>query len=138
MTSLFNVLDNGYKHKKQKQKQLGNYILDESLSNHNHQTYYDPKDKKKILFNVTGTRATASDWLNNINLGLGISFKESKRYKESHHGLREAKKKYNAQNAVVTAHSKGGLIANYISSRGDKVITLIGDHRTTVINHGKK
>ena len=98
--------------------------MDEQLSNKHYQTYYDPKDKKKLLFNVTGTRATASDWLNNINLGLGIGFKESKRYKEAHHALREAKKKYNVENATVTGHSKGGRIANDISSKGDSVLTL--------------
>jgi len=46
MTTLYDVLCNGYKDKKQKSKQLGDYVLDESLSNHNHQTYYNPKDKK--------------------------------------------------------------------------------------------
>ena len=104
MTTLYDVLSNGYKDKKKKSKQLGNYVMDESLSNKNHQIYYDNKNKK-LLFNVTGTRPTVSDWLNNVNLGLGIGFKESKRYKESHHALREAKQKYNAKNAVVTAHS---------------------------------
>ena len=123
MTTLFDVLNNGYKDKKKKSKNLGGYVMDEQLSNKHYQTYYDPKDKK-LLFNVTGTRATASDWLNNINLGLGISFKESKRYKEAHHALREAKKKYNVENATVTGHSKGGLISNYISSKGDNVCLL--------------
>jgi len=66
MTTLFEVFNNGYKDKKKKSKQLGDYVLDESLSNRNHQTYYDGKNKK-LLFNVTGTRPTASDWLNNIN-----------------------------------------------------------------------
>ena len=130
MTTLFDVLSNGYKDKKKKSKNLNGYVMDEQLSNKHYQTYYDPKDKKKILFNVTGTRATASDWLNNINLGLGIGFKESKRYKEAHHALREAKQKYNVENATVTGHSKGGYIANHISSKNDKVITL--DKATTI------
>ena len=101
------------------------------FSNKHYQTYYDPKNKK-LIFNVTGTRPTASDWLNNINLGLGIGFKESKRYKESHHALREAKQKYNVQNATVTGHSKGGLISNYISSKGDNVVTL--DAAQSILN----
>ena len=91
MTTLFDVSSNGYKDKKKKSKNLGGYVMDEQLSNKHYQTYYDPKDKK-LLFNSTGTRQTAGDWLNNINLGLGIGFKESKRYKEAHHALREAKK----------------------------------------------
>ena len=89
MTTLYDVLCNGYKDKKQKSKQLGDYVLDESLSNHNHQTYYNPKDKK--LFNVTGTH-NAHDWLTNIKLATGVGYKESDRYKQSHAALRNAKK----------------------------------------------
>ena len=128
MTTLYDVLSNGYKHKKQKSKQLGDYVMDESLSNHNHQTYYNPKDKK-ILFNVTGAH-NAHDWLTNIKLGLGIGYKESDRYKQSHKALREAKRKYNSQNAVVVGHSQGAATAQYISSKGDRVLTL--DRWTTI------
>ena len=76
--------------KKKKSKQLGDYVMDESLSNHNHQTYYNPKDKK-LLFYVTGTH-NAHDWLTNIMLATGIGYKESNRYKQSHAALRNAKK----------------------------------------------
>ena len=61
MTTLFDVLSNGYKDKKKKSKQLEDYVMDESLINHNHQKYFNPKDKK-LLFNVTGTN-NAADWL---------------------------------------------------------------------------
>ena len=122
MTSFYDVLDNGYKHKKQKQKQLGNYILDESLSNHNHQTYYDPNNNK-LLFNVTGTH-NSKDWLTNLKLASGIGYKESDRYKQSHKALRDAKQKYNSQNAVIVGHSQGGATAQNISSKGDRVLTL--------------
>ena len=128
MTTLYDVLSNGYKDKKKKSKQLGNYVMDEELSNKNHQTYYDPKNKK-LLFNITGTH-NSQDWLTNIKLGLGIGYKESDRYKQSHAALRNAKQKYGINNATVTAHSQGGLTANYISSKGDKVITL--DKATTI------
>ena len=47
MTTLFDVLNNGYKDKKKKSKNLGGYVMDEQLSNKHYQTYYDPKDKKK-------------------------------------------------------------------------------------------
>ena len=113
MSTLFDVLSNGYKDKKKKSKQLGNYVMDEELSNKNHQTYYDDKNKK-LLFNVTGTRV-AGDWLTNIKLGLGVGYKESDRYKQSHTALREAKRKYNSQNAVVVGHSQGAATAQYLS-----------------------
>jgi len=44
MTTLFDVLSNGYKDKKKKSKNLGGYVMDEQLSNKHYQTYYNQKD----------------------------------------------------------------------------------------------
>lgn len=118
--SFYSVLKSGYKD--QPRKRIGKYFLDEQLSSDNNQVYYNPK-KKKLLYNVTGTH-NLQDWGTNAKLFTGIGFKESDRYKQSHQGLREAKKKYGVQNATVTGHSQGGYTAGLISSAGDKVITL--------------
>ena len=118
--TLHEVIKNSYS--KHKSPQLGGYEYDAMLSNHNHQTYYNPKTRK-LLFSVTGSH-NGSDWLNNAKLLAGIGFKESNRYKESHKTLRDAKKKYNVANAIVTGHSQGGYTAQHISSAGDKVLTL--------------
>ena len=66
----------------------------------------------------------------NLKLATGIGYKESDRYKQSQKALRKAKQKYGINNATLTAHSQGGLTANYISSKKDKVITL--DKATTI------
>ena len=124
--SLYDVLKNGYS--KKKKNNLNGYILDSSLSNKNHQTYYNPKDKK-LVFNVNGTNR-ATDWITNLKLATGLGYKESDRYKDSHKAIRDAKKKYSVNNATVTGHSQGGLTAQYISSKGDKVVTL--DKATTI------
>jgi len=84
---------------------------------------------KNLLFNVTGTH-NAGAWLTNVQIATGIGYKKSDRYKQSHKALRDAKQKYGINNATLTAHSQGGLTANYISSKGDKVITL--DKATTL------
>ena len=118
--TLHQIVKNSYA--KNKANQMGGYEYDQQLSNHNHQVYYNPKDKK-LLFSVTGSH-NASDWLNNIKLGLGYGFKQSNRYKESHQTLRDAKKKYNINNATVVGHSQSGYTAQHISSAGDKVLTL--------------
>jgi hypothetical protein len=118
--SFFSVLKNGYKD--QPKKRLGKYILDEQLSNDNNQVYYNPK-KNKLLYNVTGTH-NSRDWITNAKLFTGVGFKESDRYKQSHQGLREAKRKYGIDNATITGHSQGGYTASLISSSGDKVLTL--------------
>ena len=121
--TVHDILKNGYDYTKNKQKgRLRGYILDEALSNHNHQTYYHPI-KKKLLFNVNGTH-NANDWITNAKLAIGKGYKESKRYQESHSALREAKAKYNTDRATVTGHSQGGATAGYISSKQDRVITL--------------
>jgi len=65
-----------------------------------------------------------------VQIATGIGYKKSDRYKQSHKALRDAKQKYGINNATLTAHSQGGLTANYISSKGDKVITL--DKATTL------
>lgn len=117
---LYEVLKNSYA--KNKSPQMGGFEYDQQLSTHNHQVYYD-KEKKQLLFSVTGSH-NASDWLNNLKLGLGIGFKQSNRYKDSHKALRDAKAKYNVQNATVVGHSQGGYTAQHISSAGDKVLTL--------------
>ena len=48
MTTLFDVLNNGYKDKKKKSKNLNGYVMDEQLSNKHYQTYYDPKRIKSF------------------------------------------------------------------------------------------
>lgn len=130
--SLHDVLKTGYDYAKGRKKGINKleqqgYILDKSLSNHNHQTYYN-KDKNKVLFNVNGTH-NAGDWITNLKLGLGIGYKESDRYKQSDKALKAAKQKYNTD-AIVSGHSQGGLTANYIASKNDQVITL--DKATTI------
>ena len=49
MTTLFDVLSNGYKDKKKKSKNLNGYVMDEQLSNKHYQTYYDPKRIKNYF-----------------------------------------------------------------------------------------
>lgn len=120
--ALYDVLSNGYNATGSRKGNLHGYVLDNDLSDKNNQVYYHPK-KKKLLYNVNGT-SSAGDWITNAKLGLGIGYKESNRYKQSHAGLRKAKEKYHVANATVTGHSQGGLTANYISSKGDNVMTL--------------
>jgi len=120
--SLHKVLKNGYA--KDKEERLNGYILDKSLSNDLHQTYYHPQ-KKKLLYNVRGTKPTnLGDWITDAKLLFGKGFKESDRYKEAHKGLRDAKAKYGTDSATVVGHSLGGQISNYIGGGNDKVITL--------------
>ena len=80
MTSFHDILANGYS--KDKKNNLNGYKLDDELSNHNHQVYYHP-EKKKLLYNVTGTH-NAEDIIDDIRLATGFGFKKTKPVSYTH------------------------------------------------------
>jgi len=113
--SLYSVLQNSYK----PQKTLGDYVLDESLSNGNQQVYYRPRDKK-LLFSIAGTH-NLSDVGTDLYLAGG-NLKSTSRYKEAQNALEKAKNKYHTD-ATIVGHSLGGSVGQYIASPTDKVIS---------------
>jgi len=121
MTSFHDILANGYS--KDKKNNLNGYKLDDELSNHNHQVYYHP-EKKKLLYNVTGTH-NAEDIIDDIRLATGFGFKKTKRYNEEKETLKRSKQKYGTDNAILTGHSLGGAYTSYISDpKLDQVFNL--------------
>ena len=117
MVQLYNIVNNGYKHKDTK---YDGFELDPTLSNGNNQLYVNKKEKK-LIYNTTGTH-NLKDWGTNFYLGLG-KLKDTKRYKDAHQGIRDAKTKYTGYNSIITGDSLGGAIARGISSKGDSVIS---------------
>ena len=132
MTDFYEILKTGYS--KNKKDKIGDYVLDKELSDHNNQIYYN-KRNNQLLHNINGTNSLY-DWADNLKLAFGKyspigGFKESTRYKTSHQKLRDAKKKYGVDSAIVTGHSQAGFTASNIASHDkDKVITL--DKATTL------
>jgi hypothetical protein len=96
------------------------FIIDKDLSNHNQQTWYNPKEKK-LIYNVSGTH-NIKDWGVNAYL-LGGKLKQTKRYQQAHQGLRQAKEKYSVP-ALVTGSSLGGSIASSIGQKDDRIVTF--------------
>jgi hypothetical protein len=97
------------------------WIHDQNLSNDEFSTFYHP-EKRKMIFTVAGTHK-ASDWGTDVALAFG-RLKDTDRYKRAHSAIRIAKEKYKPRKTIVTGHSLGSSIAQYISSKGDKVIGL--------------
>ena len=125
--NLSKVLKVGYKSKEKQGQVLKRYgyDIDNQLSNADEQVYYN-KDKKKLLYNVTGSHSGA-DIITDGFLALG-HLKDTTRYKNADEGLKKAKAKYNVQNATVTGHSLGASVVQGISGSEDKVFSLNGGY----------
>lgn len=120
--NLYDVLKAGYGTKKDQTTRLqkNGYNLDDSLSNHNQQVYFNPTNKK-MIFNVTGTH-NLSDWGTDLYLAAG-KLKDTNRYKQADKRFKEAKLKYKPLKTSVVGNSLGGTIAGYIGGRDDNIIT---------------
>jgi hypothetical protein len=119
--TLYEALKSSYNPKKKNNLGKNGYALDSGLSNGNQQVYYN-KDKKKLLYTVTGTH-NLKDWATDAYLAFG-GLKNTNRYKEADKTLKLAKEKYKPINTTVAGHSLGGSIAQYVGSKNDKVLTL--------------
>lgn len=121
--NLAKVLKLGYANKKKQGKVMNKYgyKIDSQLSNDNQQVYYNP-DKKKLLMNVTGTHKS-QDYITDARLALG-GLKNTQRFKEADTTLQKAKDKYKENKVVLTGHSLGGSIVNYIKKPDDELYAL--------------
>jgi len=117
------VLKLGYATEKKQGKVMNKYgyKIDNDLSNDNQQVYYNP-DKKKLLYNVTGTHKV-QDYITDARLALG-GLKNTQRYKEAEKTLQKAKDKYKENKVVITSHSLGASIGNYIKKPDDELYAL--------------
>lgn len=116
---LKDVIKNSYA--KNKSKSLKGYNLDEDLSNHNQQVYFNPNDKK-LLYSITGTHNLA-DVGTDLMLGLG-RIKNTKRYKEAEDTLKNAKMKYGVNSATIASHSLGSSIGGLVGSGDDTIYSV--------------
>ena len=113
--------DNNEQHQ-QKMKKNG-YAYDSMLSSKNEKVYYNPT-QNKLLVSVAGTdKFSPRDIITDVYLGLG-KLQDTSRYKHAHQTIRDAKKKYNVQNATLVGHSMGASVISYAGSKGDTIYTL--------------
>lgn len=117
---LHDVIKNSYANNKA--KSMKGYNLDEKLSNHNQQVYYNPSNNK-LLYSVTGTHNLA-DVGTDLYLAGG-HLKDTNRYKEADRTLKLAKQKYGVNKALIASHSLGASISGYIANPDvDSIYTL--------------
>ena len=122
---LYNALNNTYASKKKQKKAFVNqgYVYDSDLSNHEHQVYFNPNDKK-LLYTIKGTNMfSPKDIGTDLYLAVG-KLKDTNRFKQEKSTLEKARKKYNPSNTTVSGHSLGSSLSSYIAGKNDKVIGL--------------
>ena len=122
--NLYEVLNASHQSEQKKKEALKRfgYNYDSMLSNKNNSTYYNP-ETQKLLFAVKGTDPTSpADIFTDVALLAGF-LKNTNRYKDSKHLLKEAKHKYNQDKTTIIGYSLGGAIASGIKSAGDEVYT---------------
>jgi hypothetical protein len=101
------------------------YTLDRELSNDNQQFYYN-KNNGKLINTIAGTH-NIKDIGTDIWLAAG-KLQNTSRYKQAERRLETAKAKYKPKHTTITGHSLGSSIAQTLSSKGDKTVTLDGGY----------
>ena len=130
---LHKVLKLSYDNNEQHQQNMkkNGYAYDSMLSSKNEKVYYNPT-QNKLLVSVAGTdKFSPQDIITDVYLGLG-KLQDTSRYKHAHQTIRDAKKKYNVNNATLAGHSLGGSIVSYAGSKGDTIYTHLTKNMTTL------
>ena len=92
-------------YKKDKDKQVGDWTIDESISKPTAVVYVNQKTKQPIVIH-RGTEGTLKDWSNNLAYVAGLS-KKTQRYKDSEAVQKQAEEKYG--DTLTSGHSQGGI-----------------------------
>jgi hypothetical protein len=100
-------------YKKDKDKQVGDWVLDESISKPTAVVYVNQKTKEPIVLH-RGTEGTVSDWANNLRYVTGTN-KSSKRYKDSEQVQKEAEAKYG--DTLTSGHSQGAIYSKFARNK---------------------
>jgi hypothetical protein len=113
----------------QGKKQVGDFVLDKSLSSEKAKVYYNPKTGKTVVAHAgtsgKGIVGKAKDWGNNLIYAVGGEklYKKTDRYKTAEKVQRAAESKYGKVDTI--GHSQGGLLAEMVGGKdGGEILTV--------------
>jgi len=106
-------------YKKIRDQQIGDWVLDQSISRPTASVYFNNKINQAIVVH-RGTEGTLSDWSNNLMYVAGTN-KYTKRYKDAYAVQKAAENKYG--DLLTTGHSQGGIYTK-IARDQKKVINI--------------
>jgi hypothetical protein len=92
--------------------EVDGYKLDKEISTKRSKVYVNAQGKAVITHAGTDS---ATDWLNNIVVGVPSLYKQTSRYKEAKKVQEKALKKYGKDNLVTVGHSQSGAIVNQLA-----------------------
>lgn len=116
------MLKETYKSPDKRDKHIGDYYIDESLSTPENVVYHNPKTgETKVAYR--GTEGTLKDWGNNALYTFGLHNK-SKRYKRSNEIQKQVEQKYGTEQLDVLGHSQSGAYSQEIGKNAKNVIVL--------------
>ena len=115
-SELKKLTEASYKKNKEKPKKIGDLVLDKELSTRKAAVYYNPKTNEAVVTH-RGTTSTASDWANNLALGVGL-YKTTDRYKKGKETQKAVNAKYGKQNVLTTSHSQSGALSHELNKEG--------------------
>lgn len=100
--------------------QIGNNILDKSLSGKRVKVYYNPNTKKSIVVH-RGT-ASLTDWVK-TDIPAAFGYEKGNRFRHGAKIQKQAEAKYGSQNVTTMGHSLGGRIAEKVGKNSKEIIT---------------
>jgi Txe/YoeB family toxin of Txe-Axe toxin-antitoxin module len=116
-------VESSYKDKKTAPKKIGDYILDEKLSNKKVKVYHDPIHDKTVVAN-RGTANTLADWTNNLKYATDVAtgnvfnlYNKSDRFQQAKRTQKQALKKYGKVDTNI-GHSQSGVITRKLNEKG--------------------
>jgi hypothetical protein len=115
------MLKESYKKPTERQN-IGDYIIDTSLSTPENVVYYNPHTKE--VKNVyRGTEGTLTDWGNNALYSMGLH-KYSNRYKRANEIEKKVEEKYGTDNLDILGHSQSGAFTQELGKNAKNVVVL--------------
>ena len=115
------MLKESYKKPNERQN-IGDYIIDTSLSTPENVVFYNPitKEVKNVY---AGTQGTLKDWGNNALYAVGMH-KYSDRYKRANDIEKKVEEKYGTDNLDILGHSQSGAFTQELGKNAKNVVVL--------------
>jgi hypothetical protein len=101
-------------------EKIGDWILDNGLSNQYGKVYYSPDGRAVVAHRGT---SGALDWGNNLAYALG-QYENTDRYKQGKAIQEQAESKYGAKNISTLGHSQGSVLSRKLGKNTKEIINV--------------